>query len=69
MKAKVLNLLEKAMFAFPIISTIVSCFLIILASPLQGEESANLISSAFVVLLSNFPVFFLIDSLITKLTD
>lgn len=69
MKAKVLNLLWKAMFAFPIISAIVSCVLMILASPLNGEESANLITSAFVVLLSNFPVFLLIDSLITKLTD
>lgn len=69
MKSKILNLLEKVMFGFPIISAIVSCLLMILASPLNGEESANLISSAFVVLLSNFPVFFLIDSLITKLTD
>ena len=69
MKSKVLNLLEKAMFGFPIITAIVSCLLMILASPLNGEESANLISFAFMVLLSNFPVFLLIDSLITKLTD
>jgi hypothetical protein len=69
MKAKVLNLLEKVMFGFPIISTIVSCLLMVLASPLNGAESANLISLAFIVLLSNFPVFLLVDSLITKLED
>jgi hypothetical protein len=69
MKEKVLNLLEKVMFGFPIISAIVSCLLIVLASPLNGEDSVNFISLAFMVLLSNFPVFFLIDSLITKLTD
>ena len=69
MKAKVLNLLEKAMFAFPIISAIVSCVLIIMASPLQGEDSINFITLAFMVLLSNFPVFFIIDSLITTLDD
>lgn len=69
MKEKVLNLLEKVMFGFPIISAIVSCLLFILASPLNGEDSVNLISLAFMVLLSNFPVFLLVDSLITKLTD
>ena len=69
MKAKVLNLLEKVMFGFPIISAIVSCLLMIFASPLNGEESANFISLAFIILLSNFPVFFLVDSLITKLED
>ena len=69
MKAKVLNLLEKVMFGFPIISAIVSCLLMFLASPLNGTESANLISLAFMVLSSNFPVFLLVDSLITKLTD
>lgn len=69
MKAKVLNLLEKAMFGFPIISAVVSCVLLMLASPLRGEESVNLISLAFVVLLSNFPIFLLIDSLMAKLED
>lgn len=69
MKTKVLNLLEKVMFGFPIISAIVSCLLMFLASPLNGVESANLISLAFIILLSNFPVFLLVDSLITKLED
>jgi hypothetical protein len=69
MKAKVLNLLEKVMFGFPIISAIISCILLMLASPLHGEESTKYITLAFIVLLSNFPVFLLVDSLITKLED
>lgn len=69
MKEKALNLLGNVMFVYPVISVIISCILLIMASPLSGGDSANLISFAFIVLLSNFPVLLLVDSLITRLED